>query len=77
MDKWDLTTIFKTQEEWKEQKEKLEILVKQIESYQGKLGESSKNIAEVYALYEQISEIFEKLYSYSMLSYHQNMADTS
>ena len=77
MDKWDLTTIFKTQEEWKEQKEKLEILVKQIESYQGKLGESSQNIAEVYALYEQISEIFEKLYSYSMLSYHQNMADTS
>ncbi len=77
MSKWDLTTIFKTLDEWQIEKEEIENLTEQIGKYQGKLEESSNNILECYTLYEKILEKFEKVYAYAMLNYHQNMADTS
>ena len=77
MSKWDLTTIFKTLDEWQIEKKEIENLTEQIGKYQGKLEESSNNILECYTLYEKILEKFEKVYAYAMLNYHQNMADTS
>ena len=77
MNKWDLTTIFKTLDEWQIEKKEIENLTEQIGKYQGKLEESSNNILECYTLYEKILEKFEKVYAYAMLNYHQNMADTS
>ena len=48
MSKWDLTTIFKTLDEWQIEKKEIENLTEQIGKYQGKLEESSNNILECY-----------------------------
>lgn len=75
--KWDLTVIFKDEKELESAKEQIKNLVEEIKKYEGKLSESADNIANCYELYERIEELLEKVYSYCMLSYHHNMADTN
>ena len=75
--KWDLTEIFKTEDDFNKSKEFIKINLKNIESFKGKLEESAENIAKCYNIYEKVLENFEKIYAYCMLSFHQNMADTS
>lgn len=73
---WNITDIFKTKDEMNKAKEQLKEKITIIKKYEGKLAEDANSIAECYILYEEILEIFEKIYSYDMLTYHQNMADT-
>ena len=74
--KWNLKDIFENENELESAKIDIYNLLKQIETYKGTLNESSTKIYECYNLYEKILEIYEKFYSYCMLKYHQNMADS-
>lgn len=74
--KWNLKDIFENESDLEKSKKQIYDLLKQIEQYKGKLNESSNKIYECYKIYEKILEIYEKFYSYCMLSYHQNMADS-
>ena len=73
---WNLTDIFKTEEEFENEiidfKKKLESL----KNFQGKLKNSSKNIYDCYFLYEKILEHYEKIYGYGMLKFHLDMSDS-
>lgn len=75
--KWDLSTIFKDENELESTKNTINEKLQRIKAFEGKLKESSDNIFQCYKLYEEILELFEKYYAYCMLFYHQNMADTS
>lgn len=75
--KWDLTVIFKDEKELESAKAQIKQLLEEIKKYEGKLAESAENITNCYELYEKLEELLEKVYSYCMLSYHQNMANTS
>ena len=72
-DSWNLKDIFTTEDEFKNAKLQIEEKLKKIETYKGKLHLSANNLFECYNLYEKLLEIYEKFYSYGMLSYHLNM----
>ena len=74
---WDLTDIFKTEDEFEEEVRKLQEKLEQIKGYQGKLKESSKIIYNCYNLYEKALENYEKIYGYGMLKFHLDMAESN
>ena len=74
---WDLTDIFKTEEEFEKEVENLQGCLKLIKAYQGILKESSDNIFKCYSLYEKALEYYEKIYGYGMLKFHLDMANSS
>ena len=49
---WNLTDIFKTNEDFEKEIEQLSKTLEIIKKYQGKLAESSQNIYECYKHYE-------------------------
>ena len=77
MDKynWDLSEIFKNKEEFNSTKKMLEEDLKNINSYQGVLCESSQNLYECYSIYEKALEKYERLYAYGMLFYNLDMSN--
>ena len=72
---WNLKDIFASKEDFDDYKRKLDELLRNISKYQGSLSESSKNLQECYALYEQALEVFERIYAYGMLTYHLDMSN--
>lgn len=72
---WNLEDIFKNKEEFDKEKSKLLENLDKIESYQGKLCDTSDNLYNCYKLDEKALEQFEKIYSYGMLKYHLDMSN--
>ena len=73
---WKLSDIYKSKEDFEKDEESLNKKLEEIVKYKGSLEDSSDNIYNYYKLYEEIVEIICKLYSYGMLRYHKNMADS-
>ena len=73
---WNLTDIFKTKEEFEKEIEKLNKILNEIKTYQGKLSNSSENIYQCYRNYEKALEYYEKIYAYGMLKFHLDMANS-
>lgn len=73
--KWDLTLIFKNEEDFNENKKEFENLLEEIKKYQGNLCDNSDNLYNCYSRLEKAEEIFEKLYAYGMLNYHLDMSN--
>ncbi len=74
---WNLEDIFKTKEEFNDAKKQILNKLKEIGKYKGRLGESADNLYNCYRLYEETLEIYERFYSYGMLSYHLDMANSN
>ena len=73
--KWNLEDIFKTKEEFNDAQKQIQNKLKEIEWYKGTLGESADNLYNCYRLYEETLEIYERFYSYGMLSYHLDLRE--
>lgn len=74
-EEWNLTDIFKTKKDYEEEKERLYVLLKQIQEKQGTIIENSNNLYTTYQIYEKALESYSKLYAYAMLQYHLDMAN--
>ena len=72
---WKLTDLFENKEDFHEAIKEVQTLLKQIETYKGKLCDSADNLYQCYHIYETILMQYDKIYSYGMFSYHLNMAD--
>lgn len=72
---WNLEDIFKNKEEFENTKKELLENLDKIESFQGKLCDTSDNLYNFYKLDEKALEQFEKIYSYGMLKYHLDMSN--
>lgn len=72
---WKLTDLFESREDFYKAIKEMKSDLKQIETYQGNLCESSEKLYQCYHLYEILLMKFDKIYSYGMFSYHLNMAD--
>ena len=72
---WDLTGIFKNEEEFDKAKNELNYKLQEIKKYQGRLCESADNLYNCYYLFEKAEELFEKIYPYGMLNYHLDMSN--
>ena len=72
---WKLADLYKDTEDFHAAVKTMRADLKDIETYKGRLCESSENLYQCYALYEKLLINFDKIYSYGMFSYHLNMAN--
>lgn len=73
--KWDLTKIFKNEEEYNNAKNEANSLCNEIIEYKGRILESSDSLLKFLELDNRLDYLIEKLYIYSFLGYYDNMAD--
>lgn len=73
---WDLTTIFKTDDEWEKEYEALRGEIPKIKQYQGKLSDSADILYELFRLQDTISERLGKLYAYSHMKYDEDTTNS-
>ena len=73
---WDLTDIFKSENDFEAEILNLKSKLEDLKSFQGKLHLGSDNIYNCYKLYEEALEYYERIYSYGMLKFHLDMADS-
>ena len=66
-DKWDLTTIYKTDSDWEEDLKKLPELSKKVASYKGKLAESRETFLQSLKTIEECEKTLEDVYHYASL----------
>ena len=74
--KWQLTDIYSTDEEWKEDYDKLNSIITQLKDYSGKLGNGSDTMLEYINRYMEASQLTDKLYGYAHMISDQNIAVT-
>lgn len=72
--KWDLTKLYKTENEWENDLKKIPELTKKFVSYKGKLSESSNMLLEALKADDELGLLVEKVYHYASL---MNEADQS
>ncbi len=72
---WNLTDIFKNDEEFYNKIAELKEELKEIEKFKGILCDTKDNLYNCYQHYEKALENFEKIYSYGMFIYHLDMAN--
>jgi len=72
---WNLKDLFEDDTKYNNIKEDMKKLLKELQSKQGTITESAKNLYECYYLYEKALKLFEKLYSYGMFIYHLDMSN--
>ena len=65
--KWDLSEIYKNEDAYKEDKERLLKLVDNEESYKGRVLESSKSLQEILDLDTEIERVISKMYVFRSL----------
>ena len=73
--KWDLTKLFKTDEEFDKSIDKVNELLEEIVKYKGRIFESSATLLEFLKLDTEIDMLTEKIYIYAYLNYYDNMSD--
>ena len=76
-DKWDLSSIFKSDDEWEEALKSLPAITQKVAAYKGKLGESDKTLLEALKAYEQTQLKMETVYHYASLIHEANEDDSA
>lgn len=71
---WNLTDIYKNEEEFNKDVTELYNTIEKIKNFQGTLSKGAEQIYNCYKTYEDAIKIDEKLYSYAMLQYHKDMS---
>jgi len=74
---WDLTRIFKNENEFRNTINEVNKLLDKIKDYKGKILESDESLLEVLELSEKIELLTERVYVYSHLGYYDNMGDVT
>lgn len=74
-DTWNLRDIYDTEDSFSEDVKRLEVLIKDFSSGQGTLGSGAVSLLSILRLYEEMNQIFEKLYVYANQKAHEDMAD--
>lgn len=73
---WRLEDIFKTDEEWEKEFERLKKDIPRIENYQGKLADSADSLYEALTVQDEIAERLGKLYTYAHMRYDQDTTNS-
>ena len=66
--KWNLTDIYKNDEEWEEDFKWVNGKLSGYKKYEGKLAENSENLLACFQFDDEINIKLERLYLYSMLA---------
>ncbi|WP_207717330.1 oligoendopeptidase F [Anaerosporobacter faecicola] len=74
-DKWAIEDLFQNDEDWKKEFEQVKSLCKDLQAYEGKLGESASTLYEYLKLKSEAEFHFERVYVYANEKYHENTAN--
>lgn len=66
-DKWDLSSLFKSDSEWEEALKEVPSLTKKVVAFKGRLGESAETLLEAMKAVEAVSLKIETVYHYASL----------
>ena len=76
-DKWDLSSIYKSNEEWEKALAGLGEITKGVAAFKGKLGESSSSLLEALKAYESALLQMETVYHFASLEHEADEDDTA
>ena len=76
-DKWDLSSIYKSNEEWEENLKVLPSLTEKVVQYKGRRGESSDVLLEALKALEEAELRMETVYHYASLQHEADEDDSS
>ena len=75
--KWDLSFLYKNDEEYNNDVNKLQQLINKLSDYEGKLTSSSDTLYNYLKLDEEISIILGNLYIYASCKYNEDVSVSS
>lgn len=75
-DKWDLSSIYKSNEQWEEELKKIPSLTEKVVAFKGKLSESSDSLLNALKALEEASLQLETVYHYASLQHEADEDDT-
>ena len=76
-DKWNLSSLYKSNDDWENDLKALEPLVQKVASFNGKLGESSETLLEALKSLEQAELKLETIYNYASLQHNADEDDSA
>ncbi len=76
-DKWDLTTLFKSDDEWEKALASIPGLTKDFVSYKGKLADSPENLLAALKALAKADELIEKVDNYAGLQHTADEGDSA
>ena len=76
-DKWDLSSIYKDDDEWESALKSLPELSEKVASFRGKLGESKETLLKALKTLEEASLQMESVYHYASLQHEADEDDTA
>lgn len=75
-DKWDLSTLYKSDEDWEKDLASVEQLTADFASFKGKLASGSDTLLAALKALEKLELVIETLYNYASLKHTQDEGDT-
>ena len=75
-DKWDLSSIYKSNEQWEEELKKIPALTEKVVAFKGKLSESSDTLLEALKALEKAELQLETVYHYASLQHEADEDDS-
>ena len=76
-DKWDLSSIYKSDEEWEADLALLPSLTQNVLKFKGNLAQSSQNLLDALKAWEQAQLKLETVYHYASLQHHADEDDST
>ena len=76
-DKWNLSSIYKSDAEWEADLKQLPELTKKVTAFKGQLGKSKENLLKALKAYEELSLKAETVYHYASLQHYADEGDAA
>ena len=73
--KWDLTRIFKDENDYNNSIKRVNEILERIPEYKGRILENENTLFEILELDTEMDKLLSKIYVYSYLGFYDNMAD--
>ncbi|MBR4449530.1 MAG: oligoendopeptidase F [Treponema sp.] len=76
-DKWDLSTLYKSDGDWEKDLAKIMPLAKKVAEFKGKLGDSGETLLKALKAWEELNKIIETVYVYASLQHSADEGDSA
>ncbi|MBR5508982.1 MAG: oligoendopeptidase F [Lachnospiraceae bacterium] len=74
-DRWAIEDLYRTDEDWQADYERLKLRIQELEGFQGKLGESADVLLCMQKICDDLNMLAEKVYVYANQRLHENTDD--
>ena len=74
-DKWNLSSIYKDNDQWEEELKKVPALIEKVVTFKGKLGESSDSLLAALKAFEAVNLQMETVYHFASLQHYADEGD--